>query len=125
MRPLNNKQVVVLELLRAEGEMSANDAADMIRGRTPCASCNGSGEGDDSRYGCRRCYGHGHVLFSYSDAYTALERLRRAGLVNRRHPLDEFGDELPRFRYFAIGSDKTDPLESVVAHMAALMGIED
>lgn len=112
---LTNKQRVVLELLRGEGPRTCLELADMVRQRTPCGFCDGTGEGDDSRYGCRRCYGHGLVPFHYSDAYVALKALRERGLVSRRFILDQFGDVTNRHIYEAVPApDATaDDLEAL------------
>lgn len=115
MNALSNKAIVVLALLRENGEMSCKDIAETIHQRTPCGDCNGTGEGDDSRYGCRRCYGRGRAFFTYSDAYVALTQLRKRRLVSRRHLRDEWGDELPGLMWAATTESSThaDPLEAL------------
>ena len=113
MKPLTNKQVAVLELLRAEGELSAKRVAALIEERTPCGACNGSGEGDDSRYGCHPCYGRGRMFFGYGAAYAALIRLEKAGLVLRRQDRDRWGDKLPGVLWRPVSTSAADdPLEA-------------
>lgn len=114
MRQPTNKALAVLGLLREIGEATVNEVSDEMRTRTPCGACNGTGEGDDERYGCRRCYGRGKVLFTYSDAYRALMQLRGHGLVSRRHPRDEFGDECNWWVWSVAGEHASDdPLEAL------------
>jgi hypothetical protein len=113
VRKPTNKALAVLALLREMGESSVNAVANEMRKRTPCGACGGTGEGDDWRYGCRRCYGRGQVPFGYSDAYQALKQLRVHGLVERRRPLNEFGDELASFVWWAVDVAATDDLEAL------------
>lgn len=114
MRQPNNKALAVLGVLRESGELACDSLWRTLRERTPCGACNGTGEGDDSHYGCRRCYGRGLVPFGYSDAYVALKQLETRGLVTRRHPLDEFGDELRTWLWRAAGEAAADdPLEAL------------
>lgn len=120
MRPPSNKALAVLVLLREIGRSTCNEIADEMRKRTPCGVCNGTGEGDDSRWGCRRCYGRGRVPFGYSDAYTALKQLRAHGLVERRRLVNEWGDETPTHIYWATGTGvPEDELEALFAAPAA------
>jgi len=117
---LSNKQRVVLDLLRELGEMTCKKVGEMIMERTPCGTCGGTGrEGDGS---CRRCYGRGRAYFGYSDAYLALEQLRRKRLVSRRYLVDEWGDATPRLVYQAVpatASVLNDPLEALFAAPSA------
>ena len=116
MRPLTNKQVAVLEFMREQTEpLTAQQIAEAIMARTPCSHCDGTGDGSDSRFGCRPCYGRGRRPFYYPEAYTALQRLRKDGLVTRRFKRDEWGDEIPRHVYEVVaeGQAADDPLESL------------
>lgn len=119
-RPLNNKQQVVLALLREGGEWTCKRVGETLQERTPCGSCGGTG-----RFGgtsCRRCYGRGTAFFGYSDAYVALEQLRNRRLVTRRYLVDEWGDALPRLVYEAVPATASvidDPLEALFAAPAA------
>lgn len=117
---LSNKALFVLEVLRHEGELTVNQVADAVEERLPCPACDGTGQGDHLRFGCRRCYGRGRVLFGYSDAYQALKRLLDRGMVTRRHPLDEFGDECNFWVWSAVdAADPSDELEAAFAAPAA------
>jgi tRNA(Ile2) C34 agmatinyltransferase TiaS len=109
---LANKDIAVLELLRAEGEMTAKRIGQIITERTPCGACNGSGEGDGRDFRCRKCYGRGTALFDYGKAYACLQKLRQRGLVVRRHLLDEWGDSTSTLVWAALPvADVRDPLE--------------
>jgi hypothetical protein len=120
MRPLNNKALAVLAVLREGGERPCKDIATTIQENTLCGHCNGTGQGDDSRYGCRRCYGRGQALFGYSDAYVALKQLMARQLVRRRYLMDEWGDETPMLVYSAVNEgDPDDPLEALFREPAA------
>lgn len=111
-RRLTNKQVVVLELLRAEGELTAKEIAAEITERTVCSVCDGTGNGDwGRRHECEKCYGSGRAYFHYSDAYQALQALRKVGAVARRCKRDEWGDELALHVYYAVDVDAKDELE--------------
>lgn len=122
MKPLTNKQVAVLELLRAEGELSAKRIAALISERTLCATCGGTGDGDAilgvnssgaHRCGCRFCYGRGRMHFGYGTAYAALVRLEKAGLVERQQERDRWGDKLPGVLWRPVAVvDPDDPLEA-------------
>lgn len=115
-RSLSNKALSVLALLREDGgEHTCKEIAERIKARTPCGHCDGTGDGDDSHYGCRRCYGRGRAPFYYSDAYVCLQKLMRARLVRRRYLLDEWGDETPSLVYeaVAVDADPADPLEAL------------
>ena len=114
-RALSNKALVVLALLRKGGEWTCQDVADTIRERTPCGVCNGSGEGDDSRWGCRKCYGRGRAHFDYSNAYIALKQLVARRLVSRRYLTDEWGDVTSKLVYelAAAPEEPADDLEAL------------
>lgn len=113
VRKPTNKALAVLAVLREVGEVTCDSLAAAVRERTPCGQCNGTGKGDDSRYGCRRCYGHGYVSFHYSDAYQVLKQLRTHGLVTRRLLVDEWGDQTNRFVYSAVARPPADDLEAL------------
>ncbi|MDQ5822460.1 MAG: hypothetical protein M3540_13575 [Actinomycetota bacterium] len=114
MRALSNKALAVLGLLREGGERSCREVAATIRERTPCGVCDGTGEGDDSRYGCRKCYGRGQVSFYYSQAYVALRQLQGRGLASRRYLTDEFGDVTPMLVWSAVDTGAhVDELEEL------------
>lgn len=120
MRQPSNKALAVLGLLRELGPSTVNEVADELRQRTPCGACNGTGDGEDSRWGCRRCYGRGRVPFGYSDAYVALKQLMGHGLVTRRHPRDEFGDECNWWVWGAADAEPSnDELEALYAMPSA------
>jgi hypothetical protein len=121
VKDLSNKALVVLELLRESGEMTCHQVADTIRERTPCGQCGGTGEGDDSRFGCRSCYGRGQVGFFYTDAYVVLRRLVKKGLVSRRYLLDEWGDVTNKLVWSAVEEARLsdDPLEDLFRAPAA------
>jgi hypothetical protein len=110
--PLSNKQIAVLQLLRAEGELSCTRISGLMEERTPCGECDGTGKGD-GRFGCRRCHGLGHALFSYGAAYAALKALRAGGLVTRRNRIDEWGDATADLVWSALPVEvPDDPLEA-------------
>lgn len=50
-RPLSNKTLAVLGLLRDLGEVTCQNVADEMRARTPCGSCQGTGDGDGNEWG--------------------------------------------------------------------------
>lgn len=112
-RALTNKQILVLNLLRAEGPMTALKIAERIHEATLCPTCGGSGEGANER--CASCYGRGKAWFGYSNAYQAAEALRKRGLTTRDAILDPFGDPVGRFVYSAAAPDPNDPLEALWA----------
>lgn len=115
-RGLTNKQIAVLELLREKGELTAKEVGEILTERTPCGACSGTGEGDDTRWGCRRCYGRGQAHFDYSTAYQCLKRLMGKRLVMRRAILDPWGDDSGRQVYSAVAqADPADPLEKLWA----------
>lgn len=112
MRELTNKQLIVLELLRSDGEMDCHSIARTLTERTTCAHCDGTGEGDNEHYGCRPCFGRGKRTMAYGEAYIVLKQLRARGLVARRCRRDEWGDELATHIYFAEPAPAADdPLE--------------
>lgn len=112
-RALSNKAQAVLALLREGGERTCKDIAATITERTPCGTCNGTGEGDDSRWGCYPCLGRGQAFFDYSTAYVCLKQLMGRKLVRRRAVVDEWGDETPRLVYEAVPVDEEDPLAAL------------
>jgi hypothetical protein len=108
---LLNKQIVVLELLRSEGELTAKRVAALIMERTPCAACDGSG-GNGEYDRCRACYGRGRMYFGYGDAYRVLVALEKRGLVLRVQGVDRWGDRTPGVSWLAAPcTDPDDPLE--------------
>lgn len=115
MRQPSNKALAVLALLRELGETTCKRLGEEMMERTPCPACGGTGEGDCSWYGCCKCYGRGRVLFSYSDAYQALQQLSKHGLVSRRRLVNEWGDETPSlvWRAAAVETDPADELEAL------------
>lgn len=112
---LSNKALATLALLRETGETTCKDLAAAMRERTPCAPCNGTGSGDDSRWGCRHCYGRGQVSFGYSDAYVCLKQLLARGLVSRRWLENEWGDPTNTQVWRVVGSESPngDALEAL------------
>src|SRR3954447_20666070 len=105
---LSNKALTVLALLREQGELTCMRVSELVTERTPCGRCNGTGAGDDERYGCRPCYGRGRALMQYGTAYVALQQLRKRGLVERRHLVDEWGDPTPTLVWFAAAAPDPD-----------------
>jgi hypothetical protein len=121
-RPLTNKQLVVLGVVRSNPTgLEAKRVADLVRAESPlrhCEYCDGTGERNFPGYQCAPCGGQGerHAHFSYAEAYQALQRLRKVGLIARRCKRDEWGDEVPVHIYFALAvPDPTDPLEQAFA----------
>ena len=113
-RRLTNKQIAVLQVLRAQGETTCKRVSEIISHGTPCATCNGTAQGDHPDWGCGSCYGTGRVLFSYETAHLALTRLRTLGLVAKRPVLDAFGDATGRIAWAAEPVAKPDdPLEAL------------
>ncbi len=109
---LTNKQVAVLELLRAEGAMTCKRVAALITEATPCGECNGTGDGEDKRWGCRKCYGRGRARFDYGTAYVCLGQLKKRGMVARSYLLDEWGDATSTLMWAALPTPAAaDPLE--------------
>lgn len=91
MRQPTNKALAVLGLLRELGPSTVNQVADAMRERTPCGACNGTRDGADSRWGCRRCYGSGRVPFRTAGDPADLVLVPIALLpdVQRRRPRQE------------------------------------
>lgn len=116
MRSLTNRQRVVYDLLADGVERTAQDVADAIEAATLCGVCQGTGEGDGYRGQCARCFGRGQARYHYSEAYVDLRALLARGLVSRRHPVNEWGDELRTFVYKTTGVPipvPDDPLEAL------------
>jgi hypothetical protein len=118
-RAITNKQLAVLAVLREfPAGITAQKMADLIRERTPCGTCDGTGEGPHEHWGCHACYGHGVVRFHYSDAYNALQRLVKSDLAERRQKLDEWGDPTQGVVYLpaaVVAEPDDDPLEKLFA----------
>jgi len=112
-RKPSNKALAVLGVLREHGELPAKRVAAIVMEQTPCPECDGTGKGDCNYHGCCQCYGRGRVCFAYSDAFTALKQLQAQGLVTRRHPVDEFGDETRGFVWRAVEVVAVDELEAL------------
>lgn len=120
-RKLTNKQLAVLHVLRERGHATAKQlAAELTGPMATCPDCGGSGKTDKpdayDRYRCPDCFGRGERRMPYMDygtAYQACERLAKAGLVERRDVLDEWGDSTGRIKYVAVEADPDpdDPLE--------------
>lgn len=117
---LSNKASLVLEILRDKGSLKTWEVVAEVHQRMPCPYCEGTGEcrmpecWADHR--CPKCYGHGHILFGYSDAYVALKQLEKRGLVSHRRLVDEWGDVMRTLIWFVTDAlDPTDELEQLFA----------
>lgn len=117
---LTNKAQIVLDLLRAEGELTAKEVGNRVTDATPCMGCEGSGTASDGAR-CRRCNGRGTRWFGYSEAYVVLCQLKKRGLATRRHVVDEWGDETPRLVWAAVPhqAGSVDELEALYEAPAA------
>lgn len=127
-RALTNKQLAALHCVRESGPMTAQQVADELTGpRVDCPTCGGTGDGTSGYYKnrCPDCYGNGKrniPRLDYSEAYQALQRLTKAGLVERQSVKDEWGDPVGgRIKYAAVAvePDPDDELERAFAAPSA------
>jgi hypothetical protein len=118
-RPLTNRQLWVLAYVREHPGCTINQVwrdspVDVER---TAAFKEDHDVGDEVNFEIRSLH--------YADAYQALKRLMKDGLVERTASRDSFGDEHMPWRWSATEADPHDPLERAFAAPAAEGGEGD
>lgn len=113
MKAPTNRQLAILAVLRRGQEQTIKQCCRILESEMPpCHECGG--ERTDTISGCRTCFGRGRRIVCYGDVYTDLRALLNRGLVARRHPRNEWGDELNTHVYRALAVEQSvDELERI------------